>query len=940
MLIRHQYKRWGIFFVLCLIAIVAIARQNEEGNQPDRTIWQYSDEHPLVFEDAWDLWPYAFLDEHGNAQGYNIDLLRLVMAELDIPYRVELVPRQKALADMKRGQAQLTLGMVSKYHEAYGSYGKCIVHLFTHSVLTPMKYPVTIHRLQDLSRQKVIVHERSFSHQLMVDSGWGANAIPYVDMKAAVQEVSINGDGEILWNTASLKWLLKMCHIENLQLTPVSMPYGEYRFISRDTQLLDKIDEVYDKLRSKGRLDDIQAKWFHPEQRKSDVPRWIWSLGGLVGIVALFMLFYYVNYRIREHEMRERTRQDTNRLALILEAFHVRIWLFDVEANTFTWMGHDGLPQHTYNAYEFAHRYHHDDFERLYKAITQIADKEKTTVTLEMTARDAEEEDDGERRYRIVLTALRCDENGKPTVIIGTKSDITEEIEKQRQAKEQLMKNTLMFNTSMIDMAYYDENGNLVDMNERGQHTLKMSLTEARKMRLNVRDIVADPDFDLNTLDRYYTTLLLKLPISSLAGGDASVPQETIFYEHQLVALRDKNNKLLGIYGTGRNVSEAVDTYRQIQGSIKSVQRAYDDVADYVNNINYVLGVGGVRMAKYSPDTHMLTIFKGHDVVQLTLTQSRCMRFVDDKSEKTALRMLNSMDSRRAHIEEQEIKTTLRRHDIPLYLQFRFIPTYDEHGRVQSYFGLCRDTSEINNTNVLLAKETERAQEVENLKNAFLRNMSYEIRTPLNAVVGFAELFEQDHSTDDEPIFIREIKDNSAHLLNLINDILFLSRLDAHMITIESAPIDFAQTFEAHCHMGWSNYQKEGVTYKVENTFNQLVIDIDDTNTGRIIEQVTANAAQYTKKGTVSTRYDYTGDKLLIVVTDTGCGMPKDMLDHVFERFATANSTGTGLGLPICRELAKQLGGDISISSEQGKGTTVWISLPCTATVIDRKYGN
>ena len=118
------------------------------------------------------------------------------------------------------------------------------------------------------------------------------------------------------------------------------------------------------------------------------------------------------------------------------------------------------------------------------------------------------------------------------------------------------------------------------------------------------------------------------------------------------------------------------------------------------------------------------------------------------------------------------------------------------------------------------------------------------------------------------------------------------------------------------------------------------MIDIDDTNTGRIIEQVTANAAQYTRRGTVSTRYDYTGDKLLIVVTDTGCGMPKDMLDHVFERFATANSTGTGLGLPICRELAKQLGGDISISSEQGKGTTVWISLPCTATVIDRKYGN
>ena len=112
---------------------------------------------------------------------------------------------------------------------------------------------------------------------------------------------------------------------------------------------------------------------------------------------------------------------------------------------------------------------------------------------------------------------------------------------------------------------------------------------------------------------------------------------------------------------------------------------------------------------------------------------------------------------------------------------------------------MCRDISEIKATEQELTEKTLKAQEVETIKNAFLRNMSYEIRTPLTSVVGFAELFQQDHSPDEETLFIQEIKENSTQLLKLINNILFLSRLDAEMIEFKKQPIDFTAFFGGRC---------------------------------------------------------------------------------------------------------------------------------------------
>ena len=343
-------------------------------------------------------------------------------------------------------------------------------------------------------------------------------------------------------------------------------------------------------------------------------------------------------------------------------------------------------------------------------------------------------------------------------------------------------------------------------------------------------------------------------------------------------------------------------------------------------------------MARYNPETHMLTIYKDSNNVEFKLTQTRALSLVDDSTQRRALNIIKSMDSLTTKSIHADIKTTLRKKGGGgrLHLQLHFIPIYDNQNEIKEYFGMCRDISEIKTIEEKLAAETLRAQEVEVIKNAFLHNMSFEIRTPLNTVVGFAELFQMEHSPEDEIVFIHEIKENSAKLLKLINDILFISRLDADMIEFNKRTVDFPALISQQCEAVWTNLRKPDVEYSISNAFKKLMLEIDSSNVSIIIDKIVTNAAMYTEKGSVFVRYDYLGDNLIVSVEDTGCGIPESALANIFDRFVTGASEGAGLSMAICHELILRLNGTINIKSDEGKGTTVWFTIPCQAVEIER----
>jgi PAS domain S-box-containing protein len=654
-------------------------------------------------------------------------------------------------------------------------------------------------------------------------------------------------------------------------------------------------------------------------------------------IIALLILIYYLIFRLRERKMTRMMRRSNDRLSLILKTGHVTMWTYNILTKTFTWMDDQGHAQRSSKIDEFVHRYRPEDVEQVKQALNDIATQKIKDAN--MNSRVYEDGPErSEHNYTLSLSVLRRNKNGMPTTILCTRSDITNELLRQIKVKDTMLRYQAIFQTVMIDMIFYNEKGFIVDMNQKSLNALGMTVEQLRARKFHIKDVLGIENFDFEHMDNLYVTQLFKSPDDPRLLNQI-LKRKKLYYELQIVPIHDAKGKLLGLYGSGRNVTEIADSYQALEKNVEELQQANNKISRYIRNIDYVLTVGGLRIVKYDPETHMLNIFSEANRIQTTLTQSRILNFVDNQYKKKVERILNNMDNQSPSNIHADIKTTIRgKNNQAIHLQFHFIPYHDKTGRVKEYFGMCRDISELKRIEEKLAQETLRAQEVEVVKNAFLHNMSFEIRTPLNTVVGFAELFQMEHSAEDEIVFIKEIKDNSAKLLKLINDILFLSRLDADMITMKPRPSDVAGTFEMKCESIWGKIKKPGVNYIVKNPFRKLVVDIDEPNATIILEKALTNAVEHTTSGSVMVRYDYIGDQIIAAIDDTGSGIPKNALAHIFERFVTGdgNNSKAGLGLSICHDLIEHMGGTINIKSTVGKGTSVWFSIPCRAIESDR----
>ena len=916
--------------VACHLSLgITHAQQNKD------SIVVYNDKRPLIYEDAWDLWPYVFLNENGEPDGYNIDLLKMIFKELDIPYEIRLRPTLEAQKDLKEHKSDLMLRMDADFARHNSSYGRTIVQIFTHSLVKPKGQAVNARNGKELSRYPVIVHDKSFSHYKLMENGWAKEIIPYDDMKEAIQNVSTENNGIILWNSMSLKWLMTKYHTDNLEIIPFDFPYGEYKFFANDQHLLNQLDSVYSILRSNDRLTAIQNKWFYPERQETGIPSWIWDMVKFFTILAVGILVYYTFFKIRERKMTQKINKENQRLSLIMKTSNVMFCTYNVSSQYFTVMDSSGHAERSYSLLEYSHRFDPNDFTNLTDGLRNVIGGKSETVTIQL--KEYENNLIDSNNYTVTLSVLRRDKHKRPSIIIILKTDTTQDRMRQALIKESMLRYQSLFNSALVDMVYYDADGYISDMNTKALSVIGVDNEEIRRRKISLRDVLGMKDLDIDKFEYFYATQLYKSPNDNRALNKM-LGKDKLYYELQVMPIYDKFGSRIGFFGTGRNVTESANSYRKLKENSKKLQIVKDNVSTYVHNIDYVLSVGGISLVNYRLDTHTLTVYSeiGHE--KYSLTQTRALAFVDSSSEKQALRVLNKMDNRQTGSIIVDVKTCIRRRKdrLPLHLQFNFVPTIVD-GEITEYFGLIRDISEIKAVEEKLAEESVRAQEVETVKNAFLHNMSHEIRTPLNTVVGFSELFEMEHSPEDEAVFINEIKENSASLLKLINDILFLSRLDAGMITLSPQPVDFASIFAGRCSSVWDNHKQPGVEYIVQSPYNQLVVEIDEPNVSMIINKIITNAIQHTKSGSVLARYEYIADRLLVSVEDTGSGIKKENLENIFGRFVTGANNGAGLGLSICHELVHYMGGTIELTSTEGKGTTVWFSIPCKLVEMERK---
>ena len=239
------------------------------------------------------------------------------------------------------------------------------------------------------------------------------------------------------------------------------------------------------------------------------------------------------------------------------------------------------------------------------------------------------------------------------------------------------------------------------------------------------------------------------------------------------------------------------------------------------------------------------------------------------------------------------------------------------------------DITQLKETEQMLIKAKEKAEEADRLKSAFLANMSHEIRTPLNAIVGFSSMLEEAEDQEEKHQYITIIEDNNKLLLQLISDILDLSKIEAETFDIIPERVNAKQL----CNDLFQAMQMKTspqVELRLKDNLPELTFISDKNRLYQVLLNFVTNALKFTSEGSITIDYKIDGNEVKFSVQDTGMGVEPEKQEAIFTRFVKLNSfiPGTGLGLPICQSIVTQLGGKIGVESEPGRGSCFWFTHP------------
>ena len=521
--------------LLCFALYLPAAKAQTSGEKI------YDDEHKMVFEHSDNLYPYTYLDEKGEPAGYFIDLIDMLMTEMGIPYEIKLKPQKEALKDLKAGKADLCIGLGDIYDRQFGQYGKITLSLLTQSLVTPKKQEIKVKGFGDLKNEKVTVQDSSMCHHLMVDFGWSDNAIVSKDIRESIIEMNKTQKGQIVWNTPSLKWLMKHYELNNLKISPVDMPHGECRFISNDPYLLQNIERFYEYFYSEGKIQKLERKWFDESPEPEPEAQWHWYLAGfgvllLIGAIALLLL--------EVHHNRKATRkyhEQTKNLTEMAQHNKYRFWTYSVGEHKFIWHNEQGAEIKTYTTEEFAKRYNQTDFELLKEAMGRLINQHKDAhghdeqeEELELRARDTEFGDVEKHGFVVHLSVLSRDHNHKPTIIIGTKKDVTKEMDMKQRNQELSLRYLSMFYNNESGILIFDHDGILQNANQKACELLAWDVDEMVKKNTSIKTIIG-PDNKIKIL-------------SDLDGMKGIYTGSGRAVDYQVKTISNENDELLGLY--------------------------------------------------------------------------------------------------------------------------------------------------------------------------------------------------------------------------------------------------------------------------------------------------------------------------------------------------------------------------------------------------------
>ena len=495
------------------------------------------------------------------------------------------------------------------------------------------------------------------------------------------------------------------------------------------------------------------------------------------------------------------------------------------------------------------------------------------------------------------------------------------------QYSERLLSN--IFKCLPIGIELYDMDGVLVDLNDK---ELEMFHIEKKEDVLGI-NIFDNPIFPKEMKERLKKNedadFTFRYDFSKVGSYYQNTQKQgTIDLVTKVTTLYDSEHQPINYLLINADKTETTVAYNKIQ----EFEEFFELVGDYAKvgyaHFNVLSGHGYAQKSWYrnvgeADETPLSDIFGTYRHFHPD-DRALLIRFLDD-----ARKGLTTKLSKEMRVLREDGTYTWTHVNL-------LVKKYAPQDRIIEIISINYDITELKRTEEMLVKARDKAEASDRLKSAFLANMSHEIRTPLNAIVGFSSLLTSTENAAEKELYNSLIGHNNKLLLNLINDVIDLSKIESGYLELRPDWVNLTELLDESV-AEYVHQVPSGVELLTNYPAHDSLVELDRLRIKQILSNFLSNALKNTTTGHVEVFYEVDHQSVRIGVKDTGRGIPQNMLEKIFERFEKLDSfaQGAGLGLPICKLIVEKMNGRILVDSQLGIGTTFIIELPCRSMLVE-----
>ena len=495
------------------------------------------------------------------------------------------------------------------------------------------------------------------------------------------------------------------------------------------------------------------------------------------------------------------------------------------------------------------------------------------------------------------------------------------------QYSERLLSN--IFKYLPIGIELYDMDGVLVDLNDK---ELEMFHIEKKEDVLGI-NIFDNPIFPKEMKERLKKNedadFTFRYDFSKVGSYYQNTQKQgTIDLMTKVTTLYNSEHQPINYLLINADKTETTVAYNKIQ----EFEEFFELVGDYAKvgyaHFNILSGHGYAQKSWYrnvgeADETPLSDIFGTYRHFHPD-DRALLIRFLDD-----ARKGLTTQLSKEMRVLREDGTYTWTHVNL-------LVKKYAPQDRIIEIISINYDITELKRTEEMLVKARDKAEASDRLKSAFLANMSHEIRTPLNAIVGFSSLLTSTENAAEKELYNSLIGHNNKLLLNLINDVIDLSKIESGYLELRPDWVNLTELLDESV-AEYVHQVPSGVELLTNYPAHDSLVELDRLRIKQILSNFLSNALKNTTTGHVEVFYEVDHQSVRIGVKDTGRGIPQNMLEKIFERFEKLDSfaQGAGLGLPICKLIVEKMNGRILVDSQLGIGTTFIIELPCRSMLVE-----